>query len=140
MSKHQFPGDVTLHVTDTGWAVEHDGETKPYKTWRHARRRINRLQEQQRVHYGETVRAYAAFEQTHGSDGRPLPTQQDITVAARDLRSGDTMNLFGKLIRVVSTADTPGQPGILTVRRSGAEFTIPADQQITVRRRVETTA
>lgn len=60
----------------------------------------------------------------------------DMRVKAKDLQEGDMMNLFGQLIRVVRTAETPGQPGILTVYRSGAEFTIPAEQQVVVLREV----
>ena len=70
MSEHEFPGGVTLRVTDTGWTVEHDGAPKDYKTWRHARRRINRLQEIHRVPLGETAAAYREFEETRGRDGR----------------------------------------------------------------------
>jgi len=71
VSEHPFPADVTLRVNDGGWTVERDGEAQTYKTWRGARRRINRLMEIHRVHFGESTRAYEAFEKTHGPDGRP---------------------------------------------------------------------
>lgn len=72
MTEHPFPAGVTLRVTDDGWAVEHGGEARTYATWRHARRRINRLQEIHRVPLRDTAAAYEAFEKTHGRDGRPL--------------------------------------------------------------------
>ncbi|CAL9610437.1 hypothetical protein SUDANB1_05614 [Streptomyces sp. enrichment culture] len=62
----------------------------------------------------------------------------NLPITAKELQDGDMLTLFGQLIRVVGTpVETPGQPGILTVYRSGAQFTIPAEQGVIVRRVVE---
>jgi hypothetical protein len=71
VSEHAFPAGITLHVTDEGWTVEHDGASKSFKTWRGARRRINWIHGDLRVSISDSARAYEAFHVTHDDNGRP---------------------------------------------------------------------